>query len=124
MPEINGSRSIDAWMSPDTVYSALSSGMVERIAQSRKSTAAPLTMFALGALTYRDVWNGSTCQTQEDYTKLDLADALRLRVYHIEYHVRAGSHPTPVLSRVAIGACNDIGHLSDNLEVFEPYWLG
>lgn len=124
IPEINGGRSIDAWMSPDTVYSALSSGLVEAIAQSRNLTAAPLTIFALGALTYGDVWNGSTRQAQEDYMNLDIADALRLRVYHVEYHTQAGSHPTPVLTRVAIGACNDIGHLSDNLEVFEPYWLG
>lgn len=111
-------------MSPDTLYSALVSGLIEKITESRNPSAAPLTIFALGALTYDDVWNGSRSQAQGPNEKLSLADALRLRVYHIEYQAQAGSSPTPLPTRVAVGACNDIGHLSDDLEIFEPYWLG
>ena len=117
-------------MSPDTLSLGLSSDWVEHFTDSfqqiHDSKRAPeLTIFALGALTHRDVWEGNTFRNAaHDDDELDRAEALRLRIFHIEYHVQAEEKITSTVRPVATGSPSNIQYLSDHLGIFEPYWLG
>ena len=80
----------------------------------------PLRIIGLGALTYRDVYDG---------TVVDGATAveqfLRLRVYAVEYIRNIRGDQVPLLTMVANGYPGNIGpDISENLSIFEPYWLG
>ena len=80
----------------------------------------PLRVIGLGALTYRDVWDGSVV---DGSTALD--EFLRLRVYAVEYIRNIRGDQVPLLTMVANGYPGNIGSdISKNLSIFEPYWLG
>lgn len=123
MPEIHATRGIDLWLSPDTLYHGLGSSLIEKYIRNRMPSiyAPKLDILAFGALTHRDVWEASGFSNSGE---LDLATAFRLRIFHIKYKFFNDCFPTPTLTRVATGSASAIGHISEDLSIFEPYWLG
>lgn len=121
MPVVYGDRGINAWMRPDDLYSALVTSIVSNVFRIRSSTASPvLTLLALGGLMHSDVWEDTTTHNVKE---LNYPEVLRLRLYQIHYKGTGIDHCWSV-TRVAMGSARTIGHLSNNLEIFEPYWLG
>ena len=100
-------------------------GLADMIAQDlldeyESDGPPPLRILGLGALTYRDVYDGTVV---EGATALD--EFLRLRVYAVEYVKNIRGDRVPLLTMVANGYPGNIGvDVSENLSVFEPYWLG
>ena len=76
-------------------------------------------IIALGALTYRDVWDGNVI---DDRRELDVF--LRLRVFRIDHRLNFEGNDAFLLTPVARGCPDLIGHVSSNLRILEPYWLG
>lgn len=88
-------------------------------AQISSGSSPQLRVFGLGALTYRDVWHGSVV-----YGATGLDDMLRLRVWAIDYPKNARGVPTPLLTLVANGYPGNVGKdISEDMSIFEPYWL-
>lgn len=119
MPTVDVERGANAWVAPDAMYAAISYGFLKDLLLYKKGPR--LNIFALGALTYCDVWGGNAVA---EGSVLDISEALRLRVYHIQYQAKPGVGTVPILTRVATGPPVAIGDLSNNLDIFEPYWLG
>lgn len=121
MPVVYGDRGINAWMRPDALYSALVNEVVSNVFQIRSSRASPtLTLLALGGLLHSDVWEDTTTH---NFKELNYPEVLRLRLYQIKHQGRGINHRCSV-TRVAMGSARTIGHLFNNLAIFEPYWLG
>ena len=80
----------------------------------------PLRIIGLGSLTYRDVYDGSLIDGA-----MAIDEYLRLRVYAVEYIRNIRGDQVPLLTMVANGYPGNIGpDISENLSIFEPYWLG
>ena len=80
----------------------------------------PLRIIGLGSLTYRDVYDGALVDGA-----MAIDEYLRLRVYAVEYIRNIRGDQVPLLTMVANGYPGNIGSdISQNLSIFEPYWLG
>ena len=95
--------------------------LVKDLVHLKKSRRMPqLRTVGLGALTYRDVWDGSVV---EGATTTD--SILRLRIWAINYAKNARGILTPLLTKVASGYPGNVGKdISQDMSIFEPYWLG
>ena len=98
-----------------------------------------LQIVALGSLTYRDVWDGtivdgyvfSTPQIALGKSDLRIIDratkidnVLRLRVWAIQHMKNFRNKVKPALSLVALGYPGNVSkNISENMRIFEPYWL-
>ena len=111
----------DAWLHPETFYQGFCSTLIQGIVDKTDSGLPQLNIVAIGALTYSDVWEGNSDRNEKE---LELAEALRLRVYHIVYQKQSGAPLVATLTRVATGSASHLGHLSSDLGILEPYWLG
>lgn len=76
-----------------------------------------LNIISLGALTYSDVWDGSTdsCTQRDDY--------LTRRTYAIEYREHSRGLWAPLLRLVARGSTSEIQDSYSNISILQPYWL-
>ena len=99
------------------MYAPLLSTLVEMLTSH---VAAPsLSILALGALTYRDVWDASII-----YDDRKLVNFFRLRTYHVEYTEDSEVGWVPNLTQVAKGCPSAVGHISSHMSILRPYWLG
>ncbi|KAL8794029.1 MAG: hypothetical protein Q9195_003435 [Heterodermia aff. obscurata] len=105
----------------ETMLHALVNDFVSELVYQRRTKAVPqLRIIGLGALEYRDMWDGSVV---DGVTGID--DVLRLRIWAIAYPKNALGEPTPLLTEVASGYPGDVGKdISEDMKIFEPYWLG
>lgn len=115
------SPSAEKLLSIGATLRALADDLVRHSTRAQILSGSPpqLRVFGLGALTHRDVWDGSVV-----YGATGLDDLLRLRVWAIDYPKNARGIPTPLLTLVANGYPGNVGkEISEDMNIFEPYWL-
>ena len=126
LPEMNG---LLTCMSVDQLIKGLASSFVESLVKARKihptdqkkttSGYHPLLEnIAFGALTYRDVWDGTTVDRGSATD-----DFLRLRTYSIEYHKSKDGVVAPLLTLFAKGFTGEFQGFCDYTTILNPYWL-
>lgn len=84
-----------------------------------RAPSAPWTL-ALGALKYRDVYNGLV-----DYTcnNMSLDSFLRLQVYRVGTYEFEGRRK-PLITHIESGTYEKTEALGGDVKIFQPYWLG
>ena len=108
-------------MSSASLLKSLADKVVTQLLQALGVNRPPqLQIISLGALTYRDVWDGTVVNGA---TALD--DFLRLRIWAIQYLTDVRGKQVSLLTLVANGYPANVGpDVSKNMSIFEPYWLG
>ena len=94
--------------------------IVKDLFHLKKSKNLPqLRIIGLGALVYREVWDGSVVDGVDG-----LDNVLRLRIWAIVYPQDVLGKHTPLLTQVASGYPGNVGKdISENMSIFKPYWL-
>ena len=120
MPSVER-KSLLGWFPIDPMLHGLAHMFVRDLVEAMGSNELPqLKVIGLGALAYRDVWDGRVVEGSND-----VDDFLRLRVYEIEYMKNKRGEQVPMLTMVANGYPGNVGpDISENMSIFEPYWLG
>lgn len=95
----------------------LSSQLGKRKKLSKLKPSA-VNLIAFGAVTYRDV----TFSRSRESEPMD--HYLTPRYYHVANTLNVNEDYVPIVTCVGRGASSQAKHYSDDLRVFEPYWLG
>ena len=77
-----------------------------------------ITVFALGALRYKDIWHGDTRESTTD-----LEDFITLRTYLVEYRRRLDGNWAPILTFGSKGSTRSLQDMGENITILQPYWL-
>lgn len=77
-----------------------------------------ITKFALGALRYKDIWDG-----ENEYRTSDLEDFITLRTYFIEYRRKLDGNWAPLLTLGSKGSTRSLQDTCENISILQPYWL-
>lgn len=86
-----------------------------------------LQVIALGAQTYRDVYEGD--RWRPSFTLVDISslgmldDFLQLRTYHIDYRHTVLGKCDPILTLMAKGCVRENPRYC-KIKILKPYWLG
>lgn len=83
------------------------------------STLRNFATLAIGALTYRDIYNGLGCYTRMNE---ELYRFLRLQVYKVHRHDFEG-HLKPLAIHIESGTYEKTEAAGGDINVFKPYWL-
>ena len=105
----------------ETMLHGLADDLVKDLVFSRRPRKMPqLRIIGLGALVYRDIYDGSVV---DGATGID--SILRLQIWAINYAKNARGELAPLLTHVANGYPGNVGKdISEDMSIFKPYWLG
>ncbi|KAL8642410.1 MAG: hypothetical protein Q9226_008515 [Calogaya cf. arnoldii] len=109
------------------IYSSFANSLLRILLCSDKDVLIPtapqnLKSLALGALTYRDVYNGVAFHRTLNW---ELHEFLRLKIYRVvrSYH-EGESLPRPLAVLTETGTYEKTEANGGDVNVFKPYWLG
>ncbi|KAI4275563.1 MAG: hypothetical protein L6R38_005846 [Xanthoria sp. 2 TBL-2021] len=110
------------------IHSSFANSLLKILLCSDKDILSPsapqnLKTLALGALTYRDLHNGTGCHT---IPNRDLYEFLRLRMYKVvsSYYGIDRARPKPLAVLTEIGHYEKTEANGGDVNVLKPYWLG
>lgn len=78
-----------------------------------------ISIIAIGSITYNSLWLGRPNRSKS----INLCNCLRPQFFYAAYHVDVRGVRQAILTHVAEGTPEDAEDVSDNLRIFEPYWL-
>ncbi|KAL8923293.1 MAG: hypothetical protein Q9208_004693 [Pyrenodesmia sp. 3 TL-2023] len=87
----------------------------------RPSAPLALKTLALGALTYRDIYNGLGCHISANPS---LYFFLRLQIYKVDCKYQCEGQPRPLAVHTETGAYEKTEAAGGDVNIFKPYWLG
>ena len=117
-------------MSVDATLKGLASSFMEDLIAAReaaqtawseafdRNAAFSIDVVALGALTYREVWDeviAGQSSVRDEF--------LALRTFSVGYCKKHDSTYAPVLTPIAKGPTIDLSETPNDISILQPYWL-
>lgn len=118
------------FMAVNTLIKGMALSFIEEVAnahsnhhfsscQERTPRESPsITLFALGALRYKDIWDGDT-----QHRTSDLESFITLRTYLIEYRRQLDGNWGSLLTLGSKGSTRSLQDTCENISILQPYWL-